>query len=165
MQVTNDSVVLFHYTLSELNENSEQGQKLESSDDGEPVAYLHGHKNILPILEDAMSGKVADEALQVTVAPEQGYGQRKAEAQQRVPIKHLVTKGRLSPGMRVQVNSERGVVDATVIKVGKFNVDLDTNHPFAGKTLLFDIKIVDVRAATAEEISHGHAHGPGGHNH
>ena len=161
MQVADDKVVLFHYTLSEKGKEG----KLESSFDSEPVAYLHGHKNILPVLEKALEGKSVDETVEVEVPPELGYGVRKADAQQRVPIKHLMTKGRLRPGMRVQINTDRGVIDASVLKVGKFNVDLDTNHPFAGLTLEFNIQVVDVRDATPEEISHGHAHGPGGHHH
>jgi FKBP-type peptidyl-prolyl cis-trans isomerase SlyD len=81
---------------------------------------------------------------------------------QRVPKKHLVTKGKIAPGMLVQVNTKNGPQEAIVVKVGLKNIDVDTNHPLAGKTLTFDIEVVDIRDATTEEISHGHAHQPGG---
>ena len=67
--------------------------------------------------------------------------------------------------MTVQVNTQHGPWDAVVLKVGKFNVDIDSNHPLAGKTLSFEIEVVEVRDATSEELAHGHAHGAGGHHH
>ncbi len=83
-----------------------------------------------------------------------------------MPIKHLASKHRrLLPGTHVKLNTEQGVVDASVIKAGKFMVNLDLNHPFAGKSLVFDVEISSVRDATEEEIAHGHAHGDGGHQH
>ncbi|WP_369821112.1 peptidylprolyl isomerase, partial [Oleiphilus sp. HI0067] len=88
---------------------------------------------------------------------------------QRVLIKHLMGDkkqlARLKPGMTVGINTEQGARQATVVKAGKFNVDVDTNHPLAGKDLTFDIEIISIREATKEEISHGHAHGVGGHHH
>lgn len=112
-----------------------------------------------------MAGREAGEELSVTLSPEQAYGHREEGRQQRVPIKHLVTKGRLRPGMAVKVNTGDGPVDARILKVGKFNVDLDLNHPLAGLSLTFDIRISEVREATAEEIAHRHVHGTGGHHH
>ena len=88
---------------------------------------------------------------------------------QRIPIKHLHNheklKNKIKVGMTVQVNTQNGPWDAVVLKVGKFNVDIDSNHPLAGKTLTFALEVVDVRDATPEELSHGHAHGVGGHHH
>lgn len=161
MKITKDTVVNITYKLSE-----EDGALLEQSDDGIPMAYLHGHKNILTGLEEALDGHEEGEEVVVTLAPEQAYGAVQPNAVQKVPVKHLVGKyKRLLPGMFVKVNTERGTRDARVIKAGKFMVELDTNHPFAGKTLRFEVVIRDVRAATPEELSHGHAHGLGGHNH
>lgn len=160
MQIERDTVVYFHYTLSQVG-----GEQLEASSDTEPMTYLHGHNNILPALEKAMFGKQAGDALQVTLAPHEAYGERREAAMQRVPIKHLHHKGRLQPGMTVRLNTEQGPRPVRVVKVGKFNVDVDTNHPLAGLSLSFDIRIVDVRAATGEELAHGHVHGPGGHAH
>ncbi|MBA3581442.1 MAG: peptidylprolyl isomerase [Gammaproteobacteria bacterium] len=159
MQISKNTVVSIHYRLSD-----EHGE-IENSHNASPMAYLHGQNNILPSLEKALEGKTKGEQLSITLAPEDAYGLRNPQSQQRVPIKHLVTKGKLTPGKAVKVNTQQGVINATVVKVGKFNVDLDTNHPLAGKQLTFNIEIVDVRGASEEELSHGHAHGVGGHAH
>ncbi len=82
-----------------------------------------------------------------------------------IQIKPLVFKGKLRPGAVVQMNTGEGMRPVTVSKAGRHSADVDTNHPLAGQTLSFDIEIAEVRAATAEEMSHGHAHGPGGHQH
>ncbi len=160
MQIDKSRVVSFHYTLTDT-----QNTLTETSRDGDPVAYLHGHGNIVPGLEKAMAGRTTGDRFTATIAPEDAYGARDEEAVQRVPIKHLVSRGKLAAGKVVAVNTTQGQRTGTVIKVGRFNVDLDLNHPLAGRTLVFDIEIVDVRDATEEEITHHHAHGPGGHNH
>jgi len=160
MQIARDKVVYFHYTLSQVG-----GEQLEASEKAEPMTYLHGHKNILPALEHAMLGKGPGDNFQVTLQPAEAYGVRHENSVQRVPIKHLRHKGALRPGMTVHINTDKGPRAVRVIKVGKFNVDVDTNHPLAGLSLSFDIDIVDVRDATAEELAHGHVHGAGGHAH
>ena len=164
MQISADKVVSFHYNL-----NDADGTLLETSYDADPTLYLHGHSNILASLEEALETKVVGDKVNVTLNPEQAYGERKEGAVQRIPIKHLhnhaALKNKLKPGSRVVVNTQQGPWEALVLKVGKFNVDIDSNHPLAGKTLTFDIEIVSVREATAEELAHGHAHGAGGHNH
>lgn len=160
MQISQDKVVSFHYRLQE-----EGGDIFEDSHDGDPVLYLHGHKGMLPGLEEAMEGKVAGDSFEVTLDQDKGYGRREEGAVQRVPKKHLLTKGKITPGQIVQINTEHGATEAVVIKVGLKNVDIDANHPLAGKTLVFSIEVVDVRDATSEEIAHGHAHGAGGHQH
>lgn len=160
MEISLNTVIRFHYRLSD-----EDGAFSETSRDADPVVYLHGHGGVVRGLEQAMRGRKAGDSFSVTVTPEQGYGERDPEAMKRVPIKHLVRPGKLAAGKAVLVNGKDGHLQATVLKVGRFNVDLDFNHPLAGKTLLFEIDVVDVREATAEEISHGHAHGPGGAHH
>jgi FKBP-type peptidyl-prolyl cis-trans isomerase SlyD len=161
MQIEADKVVTFHYRLRD----AEQSYN-ESSEGKAPVVYLHGRNAIVPGLEAEMLGKTSGEKFTATLVPERAYGLRDATAVQRVPIKHLITKGRLTAGQYVAVNTTVGTRYGLVLKVGHFNVDLDMNHPLAGKTLVFDIEIVDVRDATPEELEHGHAHGPGGaHDH
>lgn len=164
MQIGADSVVSFHYRLSETN-----GELLETSYDSEPNLYLHGHQGLLPAMEEALTGKQAGDKFTLELTPEQAYGLRKEGAVQRIPIKHLLDhaklKNKIKPGMKVTVNTEHGPWDAVVLKAGKFNVDIDSNHPLAGKELTFEIEIIDVRAATPEELAHGHAHGVGGHHH
>lgn len=161
LPIDDDKVVTFHYKLRDADESF-----TESSEGRDPVVYLHGRASIVPGLEREMAGKTSGAKFTATVPPEQAYGMRDESAVQRVPIKHLATRGKLVPGQMVALNTSQGPRHARVLKVGHFNVDLDLNHPLAGKTLIFDIEIVDVRAATPEELNHGHAHGPGGaHGH
>lgn len=160
MKIERHTVVSFHYTLRDASD-----EELETSRDGEPSVYLHGANNLLPGLERGLSGKSEGDVFSVSLAAADAYGTRDPQRQQRVPIKHLLYKGRLRPGGLVHVNTADGRRPATVVKVGKFSADLDTNHPLAGRDLVFDIEILDVRRASEEEIAHGHAHGPGGHQH
>jgi FKBP-type peptidyl-prolyl cis-trans isomerase SlyD len=160
MDIQRNSVVAFHYTLRDAS-----GEELETSRGGEPSVYLHGVGNILPGLERQMTGKSGGDVFTVSLDAADAYGPRDPQKQQRVPVKHLIYRGRLAPGTTVQVNTSEGPRPATVLKVGKFSADLDTNHPLAGRDLEFDIEIVDVRAASEEEIAHRHVHGPGGHQH
>lgn len=163
MKIEKNTVVQFHYRLRE--EGAEK--ELETSFGEEASAYLHGHGNIIKGLEAAMTGHEAGDTFTAAVTAKEAYGEYKEGQQQRVPIKHLLVKkkAKLSVGQVVNIQTDSGQHPATVIKVGKFNVDVDTNHPLSGKTLSFDIEIVDVRAATDDEIEHRHAHGVGGHQH
>lgn len=164
MKISVDTVVSFHYRLSEA-----EGELLEESYDGDPNLFLFGHETLLPALEKTFEGKEAGDKFSVTLAPDEAYGPRREGATQRIPIKHLhdyaKLKNRIRPGMKVMVNTEHGPWEAIVLKAGKFNVDIDSNHPYAGKTLNFDIEVVAVREASADELAHGHAHGVGGHHH
>lgn len=167
MQISKDKVVTFHYRLKD-----EAGQEMESSHDDDPVCYLHGYDNIISGIEKGLEGKEfkdAGESFEIIVQPVDGYGERQEGATQRVPIKHLQGEKKslanLKPGDVVVINTEKGAMQAVVMKAGKFNVDVDTNHPLAGKTLTFDIQLESVRDATEEELAHGHAHGVGGHHH
>lgn len=162
MQITKDCVVQFHYRLQE-----QDGVEIENSRADAPMAYLHGHGNIIQGLEDAFEGKLANDTFSVTLTPEQAYGPRdeSAAAKQRIPVKHLLGTKKPRVGQFVEVQTEHGSRQVMVEKVGRFNVDVDTNHPLAGKTLVFDVELIDVRAASADEVSHGHAHGAGGHHH
>lgn len=160
MTIGPESVVLFHYTL-----RNRAGKELETSRGGDPSAYLHGAGNIIPGLEKVMAGKAAGDTFSADLAAADAYGEPAPDRQQRVPVKHLMFKGKLKPGMTVTLNTSQGQVPVTVIKAGRHSADIDSNHPLAGEDLSFDIEIVDVRPATPEELSHGHAHGPGGHHH
>ena len=160
MQIEHNKAVTFHYTLSD-----DSGVQVESSRKGAGQAYLHGHRNLLPALESALEGRVAGDSFTVSLTPDQAYGPRREGSIQRVPIKQLNAPGKLAPGMVVGIRGEGGMRRAVVVKVGKFNADVDLNHPLAGKGLVFDIEVIAVRDATAEELAHGHVHGAGGHQH
>lgn len=160
MLIAAKKVASFHYTLS-----NEQGEQIESSRERQPMTYLHGARNIIPGLEQALTGKAAGEQFEVTIAPADAYGERRSDRVQRIPAKHFRDAKHLQPGQMVTIQTRRGPIQATVVKVGRFNVDVDTNHPLAGQTLTFDVEVTAVRDATKEEISHGHVHGPGGVDH
>ena len=160
MQISDRCVVSFHYTL-----NNTAGEELETSKDSDPSAYLHGANNIIRGLEQAMTGHEAGDQFAVELEAAAAYGEYKPDLKQRVPMKHLVFKGKLKPGMIVQLSTDQGARTVTVIKAGRHSANIDANHPLAGQSLSFDIEIVEVRAASAEEASHGHAHGAGGHQH
>ncbi len=159
MQITNNAVVQFHYTLSDAS------GELESSRKAAPLLYLHGHNQMLPKLEAALEGKTAGDTLEITLAPVDAYGERRDDAIQSVQVKHLQGAKKWKPGMVAWVNTDQGERQVTIVKVGMFKADVDTNHPLAGKTLTFALEVLSVREATAEEIAHGHAHGEGGHQH
>jgi FKBP-type peptidyl-prolyl cis-trans isomerase SlyD len=160
MQISKNTVASFHYVLSD-----KAGEQLETSRDDEPTSYLHGAGNIIRGLEAALKDHSAGDTLSVELAPEHGYGLRQDNLQQRVPIKHLTFQGKLRAGMIVQLNTDKGRRSVTVLKAGRHSADIDANHPLAGQHLCFNIEILEVRAASAEELAHGHAHGVGGHQH
>jgi len=153
MTIQQNKVVSFHYTLT-----NQEGDQLESSRDSEPMSYLHGANNIIPGLEKAMAGKSSGDAFQVTV-------ERKDANIQRISAKHFKKSKRLVPGQIVGLQTRQGPIQVTVVKVGRFNVDVDANHPLAGQALTFDVEVMDVRDASNEETTHGHVHGPGGVDH
>lgn len=153
-------VVSFHYTLKNAD-----GEEMESSREGDPMSYLHGASNIIPGLEKAMEGKAAGDTFSATVEPEEAYGVRNEKNVQRISLKHLKGIGKVSPGQVLNLQTKEGPVQVTVLKVGRFNADVDGNHPLAGVQLTFDVEITEIREASEEESKHGHAHGPGGHQH
>ena len=164
MKIADKTVVQFHYVLKD-----EAGKEIESSHGSDPLAYLHGANNTLAGLEKALTGKEAGEKFTVTLQPEDAYGERQEDMVQRVPVKHLqglpTPSAKWKAGMTAVVNTEAGQRQVTVVKAGKFMITVDINPPLAGKVLTFDIEVTDVRAATPEEVEHGHAHGVGGHHH
>ena len=161
MNIEKNAVVTMHYTLTD-----EAGTKLDSSVGQEPLAYIHGHKHIIPGLENALAGKTKGEKLQVTIKPEDAYGERNDALVQELPKAQFETAEAISEGMKFQADTPDGqLIVLTVVKVGDETVTVDGNHELAGATLNFDVEITDVRAATAEELDHGHVHGPGGHDH
>lgn len=160
MKVSQDSVVSFHYTLRD-----DAGSVIDKSD-GTPMAYLHGHGQIVPGLERELEGRNAGEKLQVRVAPADGYGEYNAALVQQVPRDAFSRIPGLHAGMALQTRTRTGHAAMVVVKeIGPEFVTVDGNHELAGKALCFDIEIAEVRRASDEELSHQHVHGPGGHHH
>lgn len=161
MEAANNNVVLFHYTVTEAG-----GEVVDTSRErGEPLAVLLGHGSLIPGVENALRGKKQGDKFEVTVAPAEGYGERRDDAVQRVPKKFFRDAERLKPGMQTVLNTQDGPRMVTIAKVGSSVIDVDVNHPLAGKSLVFDLEIVEVREASEEELAHGHVHGTGGHHH
>jgi len=161
MQISTNSVVLIDYTLT-----NDQGNVIDTSSGGEPLAYLQGHQNIISGLESALEGKSAGDRVQVSIAPADGYGERDESLSQAVPRQMFEEADKVTVGMQFHTQTEQGHEQVvTVTAVDAEHVTVDANHPLAGETLNFDVTVVEVREALPEELAHGHVHGPGGHHH
>jgi FKBP-type peptidyl-prolyl cis-trans isomerase SlyD len=156
MQITKNKVASIHYTLRD-----NEGTVIDSSEGRDPLNYLHGAGNLILGMEEGLEGKSKGEKLSLKIAPEKGYGEKDENLVQQVPRAAFGDQD-IKPGMRFSTN-QGGVV--TVTDVGLDAITVDGNHPLAGVELNFAVEVVDVRNATAEEITHGHVHGPGGHHH
>jgi FKBP-type peptidyl-prolyl cis-trans isomerase SlyD len=160
VEIAADRVVLIHYTLK-----GDDGAVIDSSAGGEPLAYIQGHGNLVAGLEKALEGKQDGDKVVVSVTPAEGYGVHDAALIQRVPKRSLQGAGQIKKGMQFQGQTPGGMRLFTVTALVGDMVTLDGNHPLADKTLNFDVDVVNVREATAEELEHGHVHGAGGHHH
>lgn len=159
MEISKHKVVTMDYTLTD-----QQGNTIDTSQGREPLAYIHGVGGIIPGLEAALEGRKPGEQLQVTIAPEDGYGDRDESLLQVVPRDRFDVDD-VTVGMQFHAQAENGVSVVTVVAVSDEDVTVDANHPLAGVTLNFDVEVKEVREATEEELAHGHVHGPGGHEH
>ncbi|PKM30342.1 MAG: peptidylprolyl isomerase [Gammaproteobacteria bacterium HGW-Gammaproteobacteria-11] len=159
MQISKNSVVQFHYTLSDAT------GEIESSRQHDPVLYLHGQAGLIDGLVEALEGRQAGDSFSVTLPVDKAYGPRQDDAVQKVQIKHLQGAKKWKPGMIAVIQTEQGPRQVSIVKVGLSQAEVDTNHPLAGKELTFEVEILSVREASEEEIAHGHAHGAGGHQH
>jgi len=160
MSIAQDQVVSIHYTLRD-----DAGEVVDRSADGAPLAYLHGHGQLIPGLERELTGKKPGERLQVKVPPAEAYGEYDHALVQKVPRRALKGVGDPRVGMRLQAQTPQGPRAVTVTQVSGDLVTLDGNHPLAGKSLNFEVEVAAVRPATEEELAHGHVHGAGGHHH
>jgi FKBP-type peptidyl-prolyl cis-trans isomerase SlyD len=158
IQVADGIIVTMDYVLTV------DGEEIDSSKEEGPLAYLQGADNIIPGLERELEGMKIGESKKVTVAPEDGYGEIDPEGITEVSIDEFPEEIPLEPGVELELTDTDGEeMFATIIEVSEDTVTLDTNHPLAGKTLHFEVTIVDLRHASNEEIAHGHAHFGNGH--
>jgi FKBP-type peptidyl-prolyl cis-trans isomerase SlyD len=160
MQVARDTVVVMHYTLT-----NDAGEVLDSSVGGDPLAYLQGDGTVIAGLQAALLGKSAGDKLVVSLPAEQAYGAHDTRLVQLVPKRSFQGVGEIRPGMRFTAETPQGPRGVLVTRVSGDMVTIDGNHPLAGQALHFDVEITEVRAASADELRHGHVHGPGGHHH
>ena len=161
MTIGQHKVVSIHYSVADAS----SGEVIDSSSDGDPLVYLHGAQNIIPGLEQALEGKVVDDAFTVTIPPAEAYGEYSEDRVQQVPIEAFAEMGDIEPGMMVSAQSGEGRINLMITEIGEEQVTVDANHPMAGKSLTFEVTVASIRDASEEEISHGHVHGPGGHHH
>ncbi len=151
------SVVSFHYTL-----RNQQGQLLDASIGGEPILYLEGSGQIIEGLEEALAGVPAGTKRVIMVAAEKAYGKRDPELIRKVARNRLPVE-KLNIGDMFQTDGDRHAAIVTVVGIEGDDVMLDGNHPLAGQDLIFDVEVLNVRAARQDELDHGHAHPDGGH--
>lgn len=160
MTIAENKVVTIEYTLK-----NDEGEVLDTSEGREPLVYLHGSQNIIPGLENALSGKVVGDTLTVRITPEDGYGNRDDSMKQEVP-RDMFGDEEIQVGMQYHAQGPDGdMLVVTVIEASDTHVTVDGNHPLADVHLNFDVEVKDIRDASAEELEHGHVHGEGGHQH
>ncbi|MGD8608282.1 MAG: peptidylprolyl isomerase [Myxococcales bacterium] len=159
-KVTANTVVTLSYTLRD-----DEGEVIDQSQDGSPLLYLHGARNIVPGLEEQLEGAAEGETIRATVPPEKGYGNRMGESHE-VPRRLFPEDAQLAAGMQVVAHDDQGrQIPFFIVGIGEETVTIDPNHPLAGETLHFEVTVESLRDATDEEIEHGHPHGPEGHHH
>lgn len=156
MQITKNTVASIHYTLRDGD-----GNILDTSSGREPLTYLQGAGNLIMGMEEGLEGKTTGDKFQLEISPDKGYGVKDSNLVQKVP-RSAFGNQEVKKGMQFQTNQGQVV---TVTDVGLNEITVDANHPLAGVTLHFDVEVTNVRAASAEEVSHGHVHGEGGHHH
>lgn len=157
MTIEKNKVASIDYVLT-----SDDGEVIDASAGHGPLEYLHGNGNLIPGLERELEGKKAGDKLKAVIAPKDAYGERDDELVMQFPRTAFEGTDNLEPGMQFEASGENGRQVFTIVKVESDNVTVDGNHPLAGETLHFDVTVADVRAATEEEIEHGHPHRAGG---
>ncbi len=160
MHIKKNTVVSIDYTLTDAD-----GTVLDSSKGQKPLDYLHGSGSIIAGLEEALEGRNVGDRVKVTVPPDKGYGTRDEALSRKVPRKLFDTAREIKPGMRFHTEGGHGAHAVVVTAVDQEHVTVDANHPLAGKTLNFEVAVVEVRNATSGELTHGHVHGSNGHAH
>ncbi len=161
MLIANQHVVAIDYTLS-----NDAGEVIDSSAGAEPLVYLHGAGNIIAGLENALAGKVVGDELEVSIEPEDAYGEYSAELITNLGREMFEGVEELEVGMQFHASAPDGGMQIVTIRdIDGDQVTIDANHPLAGQQLNFKVKVISVRAASEEEIAHGHVHGEGGHQH
>ena len=161
MAVGQNKVVTMNYTLKD-----DQGNVIQTTNNKEPFRFMSGNKQILPKLEEEIDTMIIGSKKNVKIPADEAYGEYSKQAVQQVKKDNFPADVDLKVGMEFVANSPEGQQMPFVVKeIKNEEVTVDFNHPLAGKDLEFDVELIDVRDATLEEIQHGHAHGPGGHNH
>ena len=150
MSIKQNDVVSIHYTLK-----NDAGEVLDSSEGRGPLEFIQGAGSIIPGLEDAMVDKAEGENFNVTIAPEDAYGEYSESMVQQVNVDEMKGIDNVEAGMQLQAQTEQGPIPIVVKSVEEGVATLDANHPLAGETLHFDVTVDGIRQATEEEIQNG----------
>lgn len=159
MQIADNHVVTLHYTVK-----TQDGDVIDSSDGAEPLSFIQGTHFMIIGLEDALYNKVKGDKFEITVEPDEAYGERQDQLVQQVPM-NMFDGTDVEVGMSFRATTDQGEQSVIIIDKDDTSVTVDGNHPLAGMTLMFDVSVEDVREASAEELEHGHVHGAGGCGH
>ena len=155
MQVANNKVVTIHYTLT-----NDNGTVIDQANAEQPLIYIHGAGNIIPGLEQALLDKKAGDKVNVTISPEDAYGERIENMVQTVSKSMFQGIEKIETGMQFHAEDNNGPVVVTDTEIKGDEITIDGNHPLAGETLTFDVEIAAVREASPDELNHEHVHGP-----
>jgi len=157
--VSNDVIVAMEYKLTI------EGEEVDSSEESGPLEFLQGGHNIITGLENQLYGMKIGDTRSIVVTPQDGYGEVDPQALIDVPRAEFPADLPLEVGIELDIRDEDGeIFPASVVEVNQNTVRLDFNHPLAGETLQFDVRILDLRAPSPEELAHGHVHGEHHHD-
>ena len=159
MKVSLNKVVAIHYKLT-----NNEGTVLDSSDGRGPLNFIYGLGHLIPGMEEGLDGKEVGSKFQLKVSPEKGYGNYQNEMVQQVPVSAFAGQ-EIKVGMQFEAGTDEQRFLVNIKSIEAETVTVDGNHPLAGVQLNFDIEVIEIREATDDEITHGHVHGPEGHNH
>jgi FKBP-type peptidyl-prolyl cis-trans isomerase SlyD len=168
MQITKNTVVSLSYVLKRDNAN---GEIIEETKAGDPLVFLYGNGQMLPKFEDHLSTLKTGDVFEFTLSSADAYGEMDQDAIIDLEKSIFMIDGKtddelLTIGNVIPMRDDQGhMLQGTVVSVSDESVRMDFNHPMAGNTLHFTGKVIDVREASVEELSHGHVHGAGGHHH
>lgn len=155
MQVAENKVITIHYTLT-----NDNGTVIDQANAEQPLIYIHGAGNIIPGLEQALLDKKAGDKVNVTITPEDAYGERMENMVQTVSKSMFEGIEKIETGMQFHAEGNTGPVVVTVTEIAGDEITIDGNHPLAGETLTFDVEIAAIRDASPDELNHEHVHGP-----
>ncbi|KMT65751.1 peptidylprolyl isomerase [Catenovulum maritimum] len=157
MNIEKDSVITMHYIVK-----NSHGEEIDSSRDGEPMTFLHGQGFLISGLENELTGKTVGDKFECKIEAADAYGVYHDELVQALPISVFDAIEEIHEGMQLRASTDQGEQSVIITEITDETVTVDGNHPLAGVDLEFNVEIIAVRAATEEELAHGHVHAEGG---
>ena len=172
MTIDKNSVVTLGYTLKTRTGLSLEEKQVEQTTADRPFVFIYGAGMLLPDFENNLRGKKSGHKFDFFIAAEKGYGMKNDKYVMNIPIDSFKSPdgtldlNEIRPGNTLNMSDDKGnQLQGKILEVTAVHVRMDFNHPLAGHELHFTGEVLNIRTATAEELSHGHVHGPGGHHH